>query len=229
MGIIIALCIISAIVGLIYKILKEKQRLSKTETIMRPLLEKTFGECKYDPRSCLSWSDTHDIFWKDPHGCDLVEANYRGTNIKFSTLRFTVTERDFSDENNYEKEVFLGPWIVVEKENFINDPVIVSPKKHGHVSKKERVLTDDPGFDARIYAKGNPVEVLKILAPSLREKIAGLIDRHDNLTLVFEKDRIHAVYPAGGYFVPKAGRNTAQMYETQLNDLLDIINTLIDL
>ena len=77
--------------------------------------------------------------------------------------------------------------------------------------------------------EGRLDQVLKILAPSLREKIAGLIDRHDNLTLVFEKDRIHAVYPAGGYFVPKAGRNTAQMYETQLNDLLDIINTLIDL
>lgn len=227
-GILIALCLVSAVISLILKIHKENRRMKKSEEVMRPLIEKTFGECMYDARKGLSRSDTHDIFWDHPTGRDLVEAKYRGTGIKFSMLHFTREERD-ADDNEHTVELFLGPWIVVEKENFINKFVIVSPKKHGHVSKKERVLTDDPEFDDHVYAKGDPVEVLKILAPSNREKIGGLIKRHNKLSLVFEKDRIHAVYPAGDYFMPKTGYNTAQLYEMQLKDLLDIINTLIDL
>lgn len=227
-GVFIGLCIVCAIISLIMKIAKENRRMKKSESVLKPLLDKTFGECRYDARGCLSPSDTHDIFWDHPTGRDLVEAAYGGTNIRFSMLHFSREERDI-DDHEYTVELYLGPWIVVEKENFIENPVIVSPKKHGHVSKKERVLTDDPEFDDHVYAKGDPVEVLKILAPSKREKIGGLIGRHNKLTLVFEKDRIHAVYPVGDYFMPKTGYNTAQLYEMQLKDLLDIINTLIDL
>ena len=210
MGYLFALSVICAVLGLIFKVLKENRRMKKSDEVMRPLLDKTFGEYKYDPGSCLSPSDTHDVFWEHPTGRDLVEADYRGAHVKFSMVRFTVRELSDRDEE-YDREVYLGPWIVVEKENFINGRVTVSPKKHGHVSKKERVLTDDPEFDDDIYAKGDPVEVLKMLAPSRRERIGGLMDRHKKLTLVFENDRIHAVYPVGEYFMPKTGSNTAQL------------------
>lgn len=207
---------------------KEGEHRDASETVMKPLLEKTFGSYEYEPKQFLPIQDTQGLMDGIPGGHDLVKAGYRGSDIRFCTMRFTEEERD-NDGLTQTRDLFTGPWIVIEKDNFIGRPVLVTLKKAGKIYGKERVLTEDKAFDSLCAVAGEQCEVMKILTHPAREKIAGLMQRHKDLMILFESDRIRVSYGAGDYFMPRRKQDTAQMYYRQLSDLLDIINTLIDL
>lgn len=225
-GVLIVLCLIGAILGLIRKIRKDSKRRDAVTAVMRPLLEKTFGQYEYDPDRHFFGTDSQGLVEGDPGGRDLVSVRYKETDVRFCVMHFT-SEEEKEDGSHYTMDRFWGPWIIVGRENFINNPVYVGSKKS--VFKKERVLTDDEAFDSFLAARGEPAETLKLLSPSVRVKIADLMHRHPYVSLLFESDRIKVSYAVGEYFTPQFGRKTEELYEQQLKDLLDIIDTLVDL
>lgn len=227
-GIFFAVVIFFSIIGFLKSLRKERKRRELAESVLKPLLEKTFGTYDHYADRCLPRQEVEGLVRGDPHGHDLVEVMYKDSKVRFCSMHFTEDDRD-EDGHTQTYEVYRGQCVVIEKENFINNPVLVAPKRAGRVHRKERVLTDDPEFDSLIAAAGDPVEVLKILSPTAREKLAGLVHRHVNLVMLFESNRIRVSYGVKDYFEPRFGTDTAQLYERQLNDLLDIINTLIDL
>ena len=212
----------------IYAVKKEADHREASDTVMRPLLEKTFGQYEYGPKYHMPEQDTIGLVSGDAGGHDLVAAEYKGCGVRFCTMLFTVDESD-DDGFTHTREIFTGPCIVIVKDNFISHQVLVTPKKGSKIPKKERVLTEDKEFDSLCAARGESTEVPKILTQSARDKIRGLMQRHKNLTILFESDKIRASYGAGEYFMPKMGKKTARLYEEQLNDLMDIIDTLIGL
>ena len=225
-GVLIVLCLIGAILGLIKKIRKDSKRRDAVTAVMRPLLGKTFGQYEYDPDRHFFGADSQGLVGGDPGGRDLVSVRYKDTDVRFCVMNFT-SEEEKEDGSRYTMDRFWGPWIIVARENFINNPVYVGSKKS--VPKKERVLTDDEAFDSFLAARGESAEVLKLLSPTARGKIVELMHKHPHVGILFESDKIKVSYGVGEYFTPQFGRKTDELYEQQLKDLLDIIDTLVDL
>ena len=222
------LCAVFALIGWIKAKIKENKRKEAVTEVLRPLLDKYFGQYEYDPNGFFTGPDAQGIVWADPGGRDLVSVRYKETGVRFCVMNFTSEmESDDDFHTKYRVDRFWGPWIIVEKENFINNSVFVGPKKS--VKRKERVLTDDEEFDSFLAARGDSTEVMKVLNTSARGKIVALMRRHPRVEMMFESDKIKVSYGVGEYFSPSSGRKTPYIYEEQLKDLLDIIDTLIDL
>ena len=76
-GVLIVLCLIGSILGLIRKIRKDSKRRDAVTAVMRPLLEKTFGQYEYDPDRHFFGADSQGLVGGDPGGRDLIFLLYR--------------------------------------------------------------------------------------------------------------------------------------------------------
>ena len=116
-GIFFAVAIFFSIIGFLKSLRKERKRRELAESVLKPLLEKTFGTYDHYADRCLPRQEVEGLVRGDPHGHDLVEAMYKDSKVRFCSMHFTEDDRD-EDGHTQTYEVYRGQCVVIEKENF---------------------------------------------------------------------------------------------------------------
>lgn len=227
------------------------------ENVTRFVLSEVFTVEEYKPKASFSKKQIKEAAlvngWNTFNGNDYFKGKYKGRGIEFSDihLEYVRTKKEKNgNETEIRETVFKGPWIILQHEGELTEPLRVMEKRYLSYSQKkeefarefaetilmkkdEEIETESVEFNKQFQIFGKDGHIaFYVLTPNFMEYLQAADKKAQGTTLLrFEHNSVTiAVHNEHNFFESNSGgrRGTVEAMRRAWRDELKYLTDILD-